>query len=100
MTKYTVVEQSAPNKLPKLLVGELTPEAACNWDNTCLTYFMHKETEEKNQVKTIVFGMMDPHLHTWYLTQRATLDAGTICMTALKSAWLETHWDSKKVFGL
>ncbi|KAG1796105.1 uncharacterized protein BJ212DRAFT_1306422 [Suillus subaureus] len=36
------MEQSAPNKPPKLLVGELTPEAAHDWDNACSMYFMHK----------------------------------------------------------
>jgi hypothetical protein len=104
MTKYAVVEQSALNKLPTLKVGELTPETVRDWENACLTYFMHKEIEAKDQVKMIAFGMSDPRLHTWYLAQRATLDAGTFSeyLTALKSAWLETHWDTKlrkKVLG-
>ncbi|KAG1756884.1 uncharacterized protein EDB91DRAFT_1262498 [Suillus paluster] len=48
--------------------------------------------------------MADPHLRTWYLTQRAILDAGTFAdyMTALRSAWLESHWAMKlckKVLG-
>jgi hypothetical protein len=52
----------------------------------------------------IAFVMSDPHLHTWYLAQHATLDAGTFSkyLTALKSAWLEMHWDTqlhKKVLG-
>ncbi|KAG2051827.1 hypothetical protein BDR06DRAFT_1060391 [Suillus hirtellus] len=102
--KSATVEQSAPNKPPKLLAGELTPEAACDWDNACSTYFMHKEVDVTNQVKMIAFSMMDPRLHTWYLMQKATLDAGTFMdyMTALKDAWLETHWDlklRKKVLG-
>jgi len=104
MTKYAVVEQSAPNKLPILKAGELTPETVCDWENACSTYFMHKEIEAKDQVKMIAFGMSDPRLHTWYLAQCATLDAGTFSeyLTALKSAWLETHWDTKlrkKVLG-
>jgi len=104
MTKYAIVEQSAPNKLPTLKVGELTPETACDWENACLTYFMHKEIKAKDQVKMIVFGMSDPCLHTWYLVQHTTLDAGTFgeYLMALKSAWLETHWDTKlckKVLG-
>jgi len=104
MTKTATVEQSAPNKPPKLLAGEITPEVARDWKNACETYFMHKEIEEKNQVKMIAFGMLDVRLHTWYLAQRATLDAGTFneYMTALKDAWLDTHWDTKlrkKVLG-
>jgi hypothetical protein len=45
----------------------------------------------------IASGMLDPRLHTWYLAQRVTLDAGTFdeYMTALRSAWLETHLDMK-----
>jgi hypothetical protein len=104
MTKFAVVEQNAPNKPPKLHAGELTPEAAREWDNACTTYFMHKQIDGANQVKMIAMGMADPRFHTWYLTQKATLDAGTFAeyITALKDAWLETHWDSKlrkKVLG-
>jgi hypothetical protein len=104
MTKYASVEQSAVNKPPKLSPGELMPEVACDWQNACLTYFMHKAIEAGDQVKMIASGMTDPRLHIWYLTQRDTLDAGTFdaYMTALKSAWLETHWDTKlrrKVLG-
>lgn len=104
MTNITAVEQSAPSKPPKLLPGELTPEVAHDWDNACSTYFMHKEVDAADQVKMIAFGMLDPRLHTWYLVQRAALDAGTFAnyMIALKSAWLDTHWDTKlhkKVLG-
>ncbi|KAG2158306.1 uncharacterized protein EDB93DRAFT_1246158 [Suillus bovinus] len=88
----------------KLSAGELTPEVARDWDNACTTYFMHKKIDAKDQVKMIAFGMLDPRLRTWYLTQRATLDGGTFTqyMTALKNAWLESHWDTKlrrKVLG-
>ncbi|KAG1848587.1 hypothetical protein C8R48DRAFT_677239 [Suillus tomentosus] len=104
MTKSASVEQSAPNKPPKLLPGELTPEVARDWDNACTTYFMHKEVNAPDQVKMIAFGMLDPRLHMWYLAQRAILDAGTFAdyMTALKNGWLDTHWDTrlrKKVLG-
>jgi hypothetical protein len=104
MTKSACVEQPTPNKPLKLLLGELTPEAAHDWDNACTTYFMHKGIEAENQVKMITSGMQDAHLHTWYLTQHATLDVGTFneYMITLKDAWLDTHWDTKlhrKVLG-
>jgi hypothetical protein len=104
MTKSAIVEQSAPSKPPKLTIGELTPEVVRDWKNACETYFMHKGIEVKDQVKMVAFGMADPRLHTWYLAQRTTLDAGTFTeyMTALKGAWLENHWDTKlrkKVLG-
>ncbi|KAG1873150.1 hypothetical protein F4604DRAFT_1681204 [Suillus subluteus] len=104
MTKSASVEQSAPNKPPKLLAGELTPEVARDWENACSTYFMHKNINAEDQVKMIAFRMLDPCLHTWYLTQQAVLDVGTFTayMTALKDAWLNTHWDTKlrrKVLG-
>jgi len=104
MTKTASVEQSAVNKPPKLSAGELTPEVIHDWGNACTTYFMHKGIEATDQVKMIASGMTDPRLHTWYLTQRATLDGGTFeaYMTALKDAWLESHWDTKlcrKVLG-
>jgi len=104
MTKYASVEQSAANKPPKLSPGELTPEVARDWKNACSTYFMHKGIGAEDQVKMIVSGMTDTRLHTWYLAQRDVLDAGTFdaYMTALKNAWLETHWDTKlckKVLG-
>ncbi|KAG1856950.1 hypothetical protein C8R48DRAFT_607803, partial [Suillus tomentosus] len=87
MTKTATVEQSAPSKPPKLLAGELTPEVARDWDNVCSTYFMHKEVVAADQVKMVAFGMLDPRLHTWYLSQYS---------------WLESHWDTKlrkKVLG-
>jgi hypothetical protein len=104
MTKYAHVDQPAQNKPLKLQPGELTPEVTRDWHNACTTYFMHKGIAAEDQVKMVAFGMQDPHLHTWYLTQRAVLDAGTFAkyMTALKDAWLDTHWDTKlhrKVLG-
>lgn len=104
MTKSASVEQPAPSKPPTLLAGELMPEVARDWNNACTTYFMHKAIVEVDQVKMIASGMKNPCLHTWYLTQQAILDAGTFTdyMTALKNAWLETHWDTKlrrKVLG-
>jgi hypothetical protein len=104
MTKYAPVDQPAQNKPPKLQPGELTPEVARDWDNACTTYFMHKGIAAEDQVKMVAFGMQDPRLHTWYLAQRAVLDAGTFAeyMTALKNAWLDTHCDTKlrrKVLG-
>ncbi|KAG2063123.1 hypothetical protein BDR04DRAFT_1039109, partial [Suillus decipiens] len=104
MTKSAKVEQAAPNKLPKLLAGELTPETAQEWEIACTTYFMHRDVEAKDQVRMIAFGMLDPRLHTWYLTQRATLDQGTFeeYVATLKKDWLESHWATKlkkKVLG-
>lgn len=91
------VEQAAPSKPPKLLAGELTPEVARDWENACTNYFLHKDVEAKIQVRMVAFGMLDPRLHTWYLSQKATLDTGTFdeYMTALKAAWLDTHWQTK-----
>jgi hypothetical protein len=60
MTKTARVEQPTPNKPPKLMAGELTPEVARDWDNACKTYFMHKNIEAANQVKMVAFGMQDP----------------------------------------
>ncbi|KIK36766.1 hypothetical protein CY34DRAFT_32780, partial [Suillus luteus UH-Slu-Lm8-n1] len=89
---------------PKLSAGEITPQVACDWENACDTYFLHKQIDAADQVRMIASGMKDPRLRTWYLTQRATLDAGTFSeyMEALRNAWLECHWASKlrkKVLG-
>jgi hypothetical protein len=93
MTKSAKVEQAAPNKLPKLLAGDITPETARKWEIACTTYFMHRDIEAKDQVRMIAFGMLDPRLHTWYLTQQATLDKGTFeqYIAALKKDWLKSH---------
>lgn len=104
MTKSAVVEQTAPNKPPKLTAGEITPQVACDWETACDTYFMHKQIDAADQVKMIASGMMDPRLRTWYKTQRTTLDAGTFSqyMTAFRNAWLDSHWATKlrkKVLG-
>ncbi|KAG3229868.1 hypothetical protein P692DRAFT_20718138, partial [Suillus brevipes Sb2] len=104
MTKSATVEQSAPNKPPKLTAGEITPQVACDWETACETYFLHKAVAAADQVKMIASGMTDPRLRTWYLNQRATLDAGMFkdYMKALRNAWLESHWANKlrkKVLG-
>ncbi|KAG1735249.1 hypothetical protein EDD22DRAFT_731980, partial [Suillus occidentalis] len=97
MTKSTIVEQSTPNKPPKLTAGKITPQVACDWENACNTYFLHKQITTKDQVKMIASGMADPRLCTRYLTQRATLDTGTFSqyMKALRDAWLKSHWATK-----
>jgi hypothetical protein len=102
--KSARVDQPTPNKPPKLTIGKLTPKVACDWENACMMYFMHKGIEDGDQVKIIAFGMQDPQLHTWYLIQQAMLDVRTFdaYMTTLKSAWLDMHWDTKlckKVLG-
>ncbi|KAG1763847.1 hypothetical protein EDD22DRAFT_1050004 [Suillus occidentalis] len=104
MTKTAIVEQSAPSKPPKLTAGEITPQVALDWENACETYFMHKSVDPADQVKMIASGMLDPRLRTWYLTRRATLNAGTFAeyMSALRIAWLESNWANKlrkKVLG-
>ncbi|KAG2126621.1 hypothetical protein DEU56DRAFT_742804 [Suillus clintonianus] len=88
MTKSAIVEQSAPNKPPKLTPGKITPQVACDWENACDTYFLHKQVDAADQVKMIASGMTDPHLCKY--------------MSALRSAWLESHWATKlrkKVLG-
>ncbi|KAG0699569.1 hypothetical protein DFH29DRAFT_808912 [Suillus ampliporus] len=105
MTKSAVIEQSASNKPPKLTAGEITLQVTCDWENACDTYFLHKQVDAADQVKMIASRMTDPRLRTWYLTQQATLDAGTFSdyMATLRSAWLEKHWATKlhkKVLGL
>ncbi|KAG2142353.1 hypothetical protein DEU56DRAFT_733934, partial [Suillus clintonianus] len=104
MPKFATVDQSAPNKPPRLTPGELTPEVARDWDNACQTYFLHKDIQATNQVKMISFGMQDTRLHAWYLSQRDTLNAGSFedYMKALKKNWLESNWEvklRKKVLG-
>ncbi|KAG2737965.1 hypothetical protein P692DRAFT_20702742, partial [Suillus brevipes Sb2] len=89
---------------PKLTAGDITPQVACDWENACQTYFLHKSIDEDDQVKMIASGMTDPRLRTWYLTQRAILSEGTFeeYMTAFKEAWLDSHWAMKlrkKVLG-
>ncbi|KAG1771255.1 hypothetical protein EDD22DRAFT_769326, partial [Suillus occidentalis] len=99
-----IVEQTAPSKPPKLTAGEITPQVAHDWESACETYFLHKSVDEADQVKMVASGMLDPRLHTWYKTQRTSLNAGTFVeyMKAFRDAWLETHWASKlhkKVLG-
>ncbi|KAG2738432.1 hypothetical protein P692DRAFT_20709328, partial [Suillus brevipes Sb2] len=89
---------------PKLSAGDITPQVACDWQNACETYFLHKAVDEADQVKMIATGMTDPRLRTWYLTQRTVLNAGTFTayMTAFRNAWLDSHWAMKlrkKVLG-
>jgi len=53
------VEQVAPNKVPILTAGSVTPAILTDWENACEQYFIHKDVEKKNQVKFSVGGCQD-----------------------------------------
>ncbi|KAH7904200.1 hypothetical protein BJ138DRAFT_1019457, partial [Hygrophoropsis aurantiaca] len=91
------VEQSAPSKPPTLTPGDISPAVARNWDMACRTYFMHKRINAEDQVKMIAFGMLDPRLQNWYITNSEQLDVLSFpdYLKEFKSTWLETHWDVK-----
>lgn len=92
--KTARVEQLACTKPPTLTAGELTPEVVRAWDMACQNYFTHKEVAEDVQVKKVAWGMLDPRLQDWYMTNRAALDAMSFAdyMKDFRTNWLDSDW--------
>ncbi|KAH7923200.1 hypothetical protein BV22DRAFT_1048325 [Leucogyrophana mollusca] len=99
MPQHTCIEQSASNKPPRLMAGDLTPGVTCDWENACETYFLHKEIPNDKQVKMVAHGMLDPCINNWYCTECIMLDVGSFTkyMVAFRMMWLNTHWALRRV---
>jgi predicted aspartyl protease len=92
--KTARVEQSSASKPPFLTLGEVTHEALRSWEMGCSQFFMHKSIPEEDMVKKIAWGMQDPQIQDWYLTNQDEIDAMTFkeYMAEVRNMWLPVGW--------
>ena len=60
-------------------------------------FFLQKNVPEGDQVKHVAWGMHDPRLQDWYLTEQEEIDELSFAdyMSQLREKWLEADWQSK-----
>ncbi|KAG1873487.1 hypothetical protein C8R48DRAFT_746187 [Suillus tomentosus] len=75
-------------------MGEVTPEALRSWEMGCAQFFMHKNVAEDDMVKKIAWGMQDPRIQDWYLTNQEEMDLMTFkeYMAEVRRVWLPSGW--------
>ncbi|OJA14932.1 hypothetical protein AZE42_12832 [Rhizopogon vesiculosus] len=95
--RNAVVEQLDGTKPPVLTAGLITPEIARAWEQACRQFFLQKKVPEEEQVKHIAWGMHDPRLQDWYLTEQDVIDNLSFdeYMLQLQTKWLEADWQGK-----
>jgi len=96
-SKNAIVEQPDGTKPPVLTAGIITPETARAWERACRQFFLQKNVPEDDQVKRVAWGMHDPRLQDWYLTEQDEIDGLSFAeyMVQLREKWLEADWQSK-----
>ena len=96
-SKNAIVEQPDGTKPPVLTAGIITPETARAWERACRQFFLQKNVPEGDQVKRVAWGMHDPRLQDWYLTEQEEIDKLSFAeyMSQLREKWLEADWQSK-----
>jgi len=93
-SKITWAEQASASKLPFLTAGEVTPEALWAWEMGCIQFFRHKDVPEDEMVGKVAWGMQDPWIQDWYLTNQEEIDVLSFkeYMAKVQKIWLPISW--------
>ena len=59
------VKQSSPSKVPISTAGDISPTVMCQFEHTCLNYFIHKKIVADNQVPMILSRLLDHCITDW-----------------------------------
>ena len=62
------VEQSAPSKVLVLTSGDVSPTTMCQFEHTCLNYFIHKKIIVDDQVSLIMGNILDDRVGDWIVS--------------------------------
>lgn len=94
-SRIAEMEQTAPNRIPILTPGDLTLKALQSFEMACRAYFSTKGILESEQVERITWGIQDPRMQDWYMTNQARIDAMSFCryLVELKRVWLPSDWE-------
>lgn len=61
--KVAYVDQLAPNKIPIMSVGDLTPGMLLNFQVACRLYLSHhQDIPPEEQVEKVAWGIQDLHI--------------------------------------
>ncbi|KAL6299292.1 hypothetical protein BKA93DRAFT_753563 [Sparassis latifolia] len=95
MLNAASIDHLAPTKVPILLPGDITPDVMREYEHACLGYFDHKSIEDNVQVRKIIVGLKDSHVHDWIAADRARIQSLTFkeFMTKFRTNYLEEHWE-------
>ncbi|KAG2752641.1 hypothetical protein P692DRAFT_20724843 [Suillus brevipes Sb2] len=93
-SKTAKVEQSSASKPPFLTAGELTPEVLKTFEMGCTQFFLHKDVKADEMVKKVAWGMQEPVIQDWYVTNRERIDKLTFAeyMSEVRDYWLPSGW--------
>jgi hypothetical protein len=93
-SKVARADQASVSKPPFLTPGEVTPEVLRAWEMGCTQFFRHKDVPEDEMVGKVAWGMQDPHIQDWYLTNQDEIDllAFKEYMAEVCKIWLPTGW--------
>lgn len=94
-SRITLMEQSAPNRILIMTPGDLTPGELCSFKMACKAYFRLKEVPDNVQVERIVWGIQDPQIQSWYITNQTRIDVMSFrrYIVELKRVWLPSDWE-------
>jgi hypothetical protein len=93
-SKVARVDQASASKPPFLTAGEVTPEALRAWEMGCIQFFRHKDVPEDEMVGKVIWGMQDPRIQDWYLTNQEEIDVLSFkeFMAEVRRIWLPIGW--------
>lgn len=94
-SKFALVKQDAPSKVPMLLPGDITPKVMHEYQDACVGYFEHKEIAEDKQVRKILAGLKDNRVKEWLSVDHNCIQAlnFTAFMLELHVAYLPEDWE-------
>lgn len=94
-SRFAVVVQDSPSKVPLLLPGDISPTVMRNYEHACYGYFDTKDIAADKQVRKVIAGLRDPRIQDWVGINRdrlLQLEFG-VFIAEFKAAYLPKDWE-------
>jgi hypothetical protein len=94
-SRFAVVIQDSPSKVPLLQPGDITPAVMRAYEQACYGYFDTKDIVEDKQVQKVLAGLHDPCIQDWVSINRdhlLALDPAAF-MTEFRAGYLPKDWE-------
>lgn len=93
---FATEEQSAPNKMPIVTPGDLTPKMLCSFKIFCKAYFNNKGIPSMEQVEKIALSFQDAQVQNWCMSNKTRINTMTFkeYMAELQKMWLPSNWEA------
>ena len=77
------------------MAGDISPATMCQFEHTCMNYFIHKKVIADNQVSLIIGGILDDRVGDWIVSDRDRLIALSFddFMTEFHTNYLAEDWE-------